>query len=251
MARVGDEVPLALECRLEPVEHLVQRRPESLQLVPGGRNGETLAPSVRRDRRRPPAHRLDLPQREPGEAVSGEGGQEQRDRARDQELVAEASERLGPVLASRADDQDPASDRNREQPRRLVETRERSAIGVERASARLAKLRPAQQRHRPQRPRRLEDASPRVEKLRVALAPLDEAGAAVVREGRVRLAYERGEILCAELELAVERRLEVGAEAEVEEEAGGGEHGRHRDRERGGDTDADRQPAHVTSSRSR
>ena len=70
-------------------------------------------------------------------------------------------------------------------------------------------------------------------------------------EGGVRLAHERGEVLRAELELAVERRLEMRSEAEVEEEARRGEHGRHRDSECGGDSETNRQPAHIASARSR
>jgi hypothetical protein len=37
MARIGDEVPFALERRLESLEHLFERLPEPLQLVTGAR----------------------------------------------------------------------------------------------------------------------------------------------------------------------------------------------------------------------
>ena len=81
---VGDEVPLALKRALEPVEHLVQRATQPLELVTRRRNREPLPGRVRGDRRRSPPHRLDLPQRHPGEKVAGAGGEDQRDRSGEQ-----------------------------------------------------------------------------------------------------------------------------------------------------------------------
>ena len=195
VARVGDELPLTLEGRLEPVEHLVQRRPEPLQLIAGRRHRQPLAGRLGRDRGRAPAHRLDLLQRDAREAVADERGEEERDRAGDQELVAEARQRLRPILAGRADDEDAGSDRDGQQPRRLVEPRQRRAVRVERVPTGLAHLGRLQQRHRPERTGRLEHVSARVEELGVALSALDEAAARVLRERRVRLTDERGEVL--------------------------------------------------------
>jgi len=70
----------------------------------------------------------------------------------------------------------------------------------------------------------------RVEKLRVALALLDEP-APGRRERGVRVADERREVLRADAQLAVERGAEVRVEARVDEPAGRGEYDRHRDGE--------------------
>ena len=56
------------------------------------------------------------------------------------------------------------------------------------------------------------------------------------------------EVLSAKPQLAVEREREVRAQAQVEEEPGRGQDDRHRDGERGGDPNADRQPTHAPPS---
>ena len=99
MTCIRDEVALALEGRLEPVEHLVQSLSEPLQLVTVSGGTGSRSPSVsQRSRRRAAAHRLDLPQRDPSQEIAGPGREEKSDRAGDQQLVAEARERLHVVL---------------------------------------------------------------------------------------------------------------------------------------------------------
>ena len=51
------------------------------------------------------SHRLDRPQREPGQDVARERRQHQRDRPGDQQLVAQAAQRLGAILARDPDDE--------------------------------------------------------------------------------------------------------------------------------------------------
>ena len=103
---VGDELALARERGLEPVEQLVQRLAKTLDLVARCRDRQPLARRLGRDRRGPPAHRLDLAQRQAGEPVAEERREDQRDRACDQQLVAKAGQRLGAVLQRGADDED-------------------------------------------------------------------------------------------------------------------------------------------------
>ena len=133
---VRDEVALALEGVLEPLEHLVQRLAEPLELVSSRGNREPLAGRLGRDLGRAPAHGLDRPERETGEKVPGDRGEDERDRACDQQLVAEAGQRLRVVPARRADDEHElaavALDGSREQPRGLVQARDRRAVRVDR-----------------------------------------------------------------------------------------------------------------------
>ena len=213
VAGVGDEVALAVDRGLEPVEHLVQRLAEPFELVPGRRNGKPLTGGVGGDGRRPPAHRLHLLQRQTGEEVAREGSEDQRNRSRDQQLVTEAGEGLCPVLASRTDDQDepPAAtpDGGREKAGGLVEAGHRRSVGVDRSTAHGGQLLGGQDRRAAERLCRVEHATARGHELRVALAALDEAAAALALERRVLLADQRREVLRAELQLAVERELEV------------------------------------------
>ena len=126
---VGDEPALTLEPGLEPGEHRVQRLPEALDLVTGVGHGQALARRRGRDRRRPPAHRVDLAQRQAREQIAGQGCQHERDRPGDQELVPQPPQGLGPVLAGRSDHQHepPAAAHNgrRQQPRRLIQAGQR------------------------------------------------------------------------------------------------------------------------------
>src|SRR5581483_3960179 len=87
VAGVRDEAALALETRLEPAEHLVQRLAQALELVAGRRHGQPLAWCLGGDRRRTSAHRLDRAEREAGEQVAGPGREEERDRPCDQQLA--------------------------------------------------------------------------------------------------------------------------------------------------------------------
>jgi hypothetical protein len=118
---LGDEAALPLEGRLEPGEHLVERLAEPVQLVPRPREGQPLPGPVGGDLGGAAAHRLDRAQAGSREHVAETRGEQERDRAGDEELGAQVAERLGTVLAGRADDEHAPVDRHREQPRRLVE----------------------------------------------------------------------------------------------------------------------------------
>ena len=143
VAGVGHEVALAGQRRLEPAEHRVQRLAEALDLVPRVRHRQPLAGRLGRDRRRPPAHRVDRAKREARQEVPGAGRDEQRDRPGDQEHVAKLAQRLGAILERGADDEHipvvALHHRCRQEPRGLVEARHALAFAedavVERAAA--------------------------------------------------------------------------------------------------------------------
>ena len=84
VARIRDEGALAQERRLEAGEHLVERLSQPLDLVAGLRHRQALAGPLRRDDGGAASHRLHRPQREPGQGVARERGQDQRDRPGDQ-----------------------------------------------------------------------------------------------------------------------------------------------------------------------
>jgi hypothetical protein len=213
VARVGDEVALAAEGGLQAAEHLVQGLAQPLDLVPRLRHREPLARGLRGDRRRPPPHPLDRAQRGAGEQVARRGGQDERDRTGDQQLVPEARERLPVVLARGADDEHEApavaTDRRREQPRGLVQAGRPGAVAERRPASRGCQLVGRQQRRGPERRRRLKHPAPPVEELRVALAALDQVAGLGHVDRRARIAHERGEILRVQPQVAVERKREM------------------------------------------
>jgi hypothetical protein len=244
--RVGDELALALESRLEPGQHLVQRLTEPLELVARLGHRQPLARRLGRDRGGAATHRLDRAKREPGEHVAGHRGEHERDRPGDQQLVAQARERLDPVLPRRADDEHEPSaallDRGREQPRRLVEAGDRRAVCVDRLAPSALELAPGEQVRPAERGGRIDDPAGRRDELGVALAALDEAAPGVRRQCRSRPVDERGDVLRAHEQVVVERRRQVRVEPRVEKQAGEREHCGHRDRERCGDPKPDRDP---------
>jgi hypothetical protein len=126
-------------------------------------------------------------------------------------------------LAGGADDEnEPAAAaryRRRQQPRRLIEAGDCASVGVNRPPPGGSKVRRVQERCCPERSRCIDDAPVAVDQLCVAFAAFDEATSAVAGEGGVGLAHERGEVLRAELQFAVECASEVGVEACVEEPA--------------------------------
>jgi hypothetical protein len=254
--RVGDEVTFARDRGLEAGEHLVQGRPEPLQLVPGRRDREALPGRCRRDRSRAAPHRLHRPQRQPGKEVAGRRGDDQRKRACDQQLVAESRERLLAILDRRADREHerPAGtpQPRREDARRLVEAGHRRPVDVDGTAARGLELATGQDRRPTEWSRRVEDTAARGQELGVALAAFHEPARAVVCKRRVRIVDERREILRPQAELAVQRQRQVRGEPQIEEQAGRGEHDRHRDGEGGRDANADRDHAdHCAVTRSR
>ena len=76
VAGVGDEAPLSLQRRFQPAEHLVERLAQSCDLVPGGRDGETLGEPLGGDRCRAAAHSLDRTQCGGRDQVADQGGNE-------------------------------------------------------------------------------------------------------------------------------------------------------------------------------
>ena len=125
--RVGDEVALSLKGRLEAAEHLVERVPQAFDLVASAGNGKSLARYLGRDRRGAAAHGVDRTQREPREEIPRKRGEDERERTCDEELVAEAPERLGALLQGLSDEKHELllflHDGSSEDPRRLVEAR--------------------------------------------------------------------------------------------------------------------------------
>ncbi len=103
VAGVVDEAALALERRLEPGERLVEGLAQPPELVGRRRDRQPLAGVGRGDRRRAPPHRLDGAQRGRGRAVAGERGQQQGDRAADQQQRGEPAEGLVAVAERGAD----------------------------------------------------------------------------------------------------------------------------------------------------
>ena len=63
----------------------------------------------------------------------------------------------------------------------------------------------------------------------------------------LRLADERGKVLRAQLQLAVERMREMRRQAQIEEQARTGKHGGHPERKGRRHPQPDRQPAHEAS----
>ncbi len=253
VAGVRDEGALAEQRSLEPGEHRVERVSEPLDLVPRPRHGQPLARPLGRDRRRPAPHRLDRSEREPCEDVARQGRQQERDRAGDQELVAQASQRLRAVLAGDPDDEHEAlpapRDVGGEDARRLVEARHRAAVREELAGQRPPHLVGTEHGCAAERRGRVQHAPAPGEDLRVALPRLDEAAAVLRLEWRARPADEHREVVGAQPQLPVEGERQVRAQADVEDRAREDEHGGHRDGERSRHAQADRQPAQALLSR--
>jgi hypothetical protein len=187
-----------------------------------GANRQALAGLLGRDRRGAPPHRLDLPERETGEQVARDRGQDQGDRPRDQQLVAERGQRLGPILQRRADDEHQrapvSSHRRRQQARRLVEAWNAPSVGEERSLPSPTRFGPAQERRTTERRGRLEHAPFRAHELRVALAPLDQRRAAVLGQRGPRAVDERAQVLGTEPQVPIASGGEMRAESQVEEE---------------------------------
>jgi hypothetical protein len=257
VAGVGDEAPLAREGILEPAEHLVQRESEPFDLVARMRHRQALAGALRRDRGGPATHRVDGTEREAGQEIAGDGGDEQCDRAGDQELVAQAVQGLGPVLERRADDQHvgrAAAPRHRdgEEARRLVQPPHPLPVAEDRPLERAADVGGAQHRRGPERARPLDHRAVSRDELRVALAALHEGAVRRGGQAAVRVGDHGGEVVRAHPQLAVQSVGEVAAEARVDVPPAAGQDNGHRDRERCGDPEPDRDPAHaVVSTRSR
>jgi hypothetical protein len=93
VARIRHEPPLVLDRGVEPREHAVERDREAADLVAARRHGE-VGRLVGRHRLRPTAQNLDGTQRARREGVAAEGGGEQREGQKDEQLVPEVGERV-------------------------------------------------------------------------------------------------------------------------------------------------------------
>jgi hypothetical protein len=77
VTRVSGEYALTRECGLQTIEHLVKRCSEPGDLIARGRNGQAPIGLGRRNRRGPPAHRIDRPKGRSRHAVACQGRQDQ------------------------------------------------------------------------------------------------------------------------------------------------------------------------------
>jgi hypothetical protein len=87
VACVGDEGPLVLEGFAEAQEHRVQRLPQPGDLIVGRRHRQALVGLGTRDLRGPRSHRLHRAQSCPSDAVRGQRGEDERDRATDEQQL--------------------------------------------------------------------------------------------------------------------------------------------------------------------
>ncbi len=110
VARVGDEAALVLDGGLDPRQHLVQRPAEPGDLVLAGRHGQPAPGRLGGDPGGLAAHLVDRPERGAGEPPAGERGEQERDRARDEELGQETRDGLVLRLERRRDRDDAAVD---------------------------------------------------------------------------------------------------------------------------------------------
>ena len=181
MACIRDETPLAGEPVADPGQHLVERFSEPRHLVSARRDREPVVERRRRDVRRTSSHRFDRAQCRPGETVAGERGEEQGQRAADQECIAQAPERLRPVLSRCADDKHQAAgsslDGYRQQPRRLVELGGGAPIEEHRTAKSAGEIARREKGRAVATSRRVENRALGAEQLRKRLSVLHEGAA--------------------------------------------------------------------------
>ena len=201
------------------------------------------------DLRRPRAHRLDRLQRRGGDPVGGERGEEQGDRAADQEQLGEVGERLVARLGRGADDDDPlaaAACSTGTASRRDSPSQARAAGRGRRRSARAAPARSSAGVSRTRLPIASEEsmtpplASSTSAKLSSAA---DQAARARSRRPESASWTRAATSLGPRAQARVDRRVELGCEAQVDEDAGGAEDQRHHRGEDEGDAKADREAA--------
>jgi hypothetical protein len=243
VAGVGDERPLVGQRLPQALEHLVQGGAEAGDLVASRRHRQALVGLGGRDLRRPRAHRLDRPQRRRRHPVGRQRRQQQGDRAADQEQLREVGQRLTARFGRGADDDDPLLpprlDRDREQARLLLQARQRAAIEEDRLAQRPLQLGPRQQHVLADRQRGVRDPAAGIEHLGEALGAADEVLVAVA-QARVGLPDQGGDVARARAQARVDRRVQLGGEAQVDEDAGRAEHQRHHPSEDEGQPQADR-----------
>ena len=143
----------------------------------------------RGDRRRLPTHPFDGAQRGPREHPPRQRDQDDRDRCPDRERRHELQQLIGTVLQRRANDHDRAAgrrhDRDRKQPRCVVDPRERSGRTTPAVSDRGEQV-AREQRSAADDLARLNDRPARVGDLRERLVAFDEIRADVRELGAVR-----------------------------------------------------------------
>ncbi len=217
VAGVRDETTLALETRVEPAEHRVERLAETSDLVLRRRQREPSARRGRGDLRGTAPHRVDRTQGGPRQQIAGHGGEQQRNRPDDEQLPQQARERLIAVLERGPDDDREPAPVHVDPPGEPADARrlEPGALG----------------KHRPVR---AEDS--------------EEGLVVAVELRRGVLADQRRNGIGPRVERLVELLLERIPEPDVEERSDGCEHERHREREDEREPKADRQPAHWRSS---
>ena len=182
--------------------------------------------------------------------VADQRCEEQARRRADEQLGPKRRERVIACLEGHADDYDQAlplrGDRCRKQSHALRYP-SRTADD-ERPVSGLRQLRRRQQGPAERRCL-VEDPAMYVEYLRKAVAV--SCTELRVAQSGVRLLHECGDVRGARSQALRNRAVERGREVVVEQEAAGGQHDRHRERERGRELQPDRYPVHPPSLRSR
>jgi hypothetical protein len=186
-------------------------------------------------------HRLDRPQRRRGEEIGHQRRQQQRDRPADEELGAQALERVRPLLQRRADHdhQQPAVlgvDGRGEQPDGLVGAGEGWPVDDDRRPGRAGELGAAEQRTTVERGRAVDDHAAGVDHLSEALLLLGEPGRLPLPQAADGLLDQGGDVVGAAAEALLDRPVERDTQAQIEEQAHGQQDDRH------GDGEHQRQP---------
>jgi hypothetical protein len=253
VTRVGNEGALALDRRLEALEHGVQGLAEAVDLVVRVGQGQAAARLRGRDRGCLRAHPLDRAQGGRRQPVPEERGEHECRRPDDEKLGEEPSHGLVAVVERRAEHEDarPARrfDRDGEEscPARhagaAVDLRPDFAPGCPRELVCL------EQRLQAKRRRSVDDAPVRSEQLGEALVCVGSGGG----EGRRRVARLQGgdDLGGARGQPLVDRLVERVGQPVVEEQAGRDEDDGHGQREGEREAEADRKPAHRHSRRRR
>jgi len=249
VARLGDEAALALERATEALEHVVERRSEPEYLV-ARRRQRQLVPGVgEREPLGATAHRLDRREPRGREPIADERGEQDRDRAARRERQHEPGERVVAVLERLSDDHDasPAARRGTGQDARAALDPGNAPLDDERPALRpghggAAEHRPARAARRDHQPTSGRDD---LGEALVGLAGHVAEPRPTPCRGRAQASGDR---LGARPEARVDRLVEVRAHRQEDEHAGSREHDRHRERERGGQPGAYRQPGHVPPS---
>ena len=190
-------------------------------------------------------HRVDRPQRRGGNAVPGERCEQQRERPADREQPGEIAQRLAAFVRRRPDHDDEAPAVRPHRPQnhsdRIAVLEWIGTVDRDRAGQRAANLGGSEQPRAAQLRRRVDDRAARVEHLREALLLVDAA--ADVAERPVLLCDERADVGRARAQPLVDRAVELGLEAQVDDEPDRADDDRHHARERERDLQPDRQPA--------